>query len=430
MKARHSKTLGARSPKAFRAQIPSSKSYTHRALVLAALRPGTTRVENGLVCDDTERLAQALDGFAGLRVRRADGGFIVERSRARLGAPATECFLGGAGTPARLLMSFAAAQEGATLVSGNERLRERPMGGLIAALRHAGVRVEELGRPGCLPVRIHGGPISSRVWRVQGGVSSQFTSALLYLAAQQAQSVEIRIEGEQVSRPYVDMSLALFNEHGIRTERLGEDVIRVQPGVPASPAIRVEPDASGMSYFLAAAAISGTTVEIQGIGTRSAQGDVGFARALERMGCRVELEEQRIVVQGRELHGIDIDMRALPDVALTLAAVAAVAKGPTRITNLANLRLKECDRIHAAATELARLGATVEEGADFLVIQPGARLLPARIATYDDHRVAMAFAVLGLVSAGIEIEDPGCVTKSFPGFWDELERFRSHHAAG
>jgi 3-phosphoshikimate 1-carboxyvinyltransferase len=424
--------LKKHNPAAFTAAIPGSKSYTNRALVIAAMRRGTTEVTGGLDCEDTQRLAAALASFVGLSVAPTPAGFRVERTQDVLGAPAKELHMGAAGTPARFLLAFSAAATGATVVTGTPRLCERPMGDLLATLRALGIRCECLGREGCLPVRVHGGRPSTRAWRIHGGVSSQFTSALLLYASQQppGEPIRIQIEGHQVSRPYVEMTRAMMGECGLRAERVREDVLAVTPAMPSAATIPVEADASGMSYFLAAAAVTGTTVEIPGIGGGSAQGDVGLARAFERMGCELELGARAIRLTGGALRGIDIDMETMPDVVLTLAAVAARAQGTTRITNIANLRLKECDRIHAAASELARLGVEVEEGADHLVIHPPGALKSAAIHTYDDHRVAMAFAVLGLVQPGITIEDPECVAKSFPGFWHELARFTRHHHGG
>jgi len=422
-------TLTRRSAQPFVARIPGSKSYTNRALVLAAMRPGTSEVSGALDCEDTQRLAAALRSFGGLEVTQTPEGFRVVRSRETLAAPAQELHMGAAGTPARFMLAFAAAAEGATVVTGTPRLCERPMGDILAALRGMGIRCECLAQEGCLPVRVHGGKPSTSRWSIQAGVSSQFTSSLLLFASQQhgLGPITITLEGNQVSRPYVEMTRAMMKECGLSAERVQEDVIVVTPARPSAARIAVETDASGMSYYLAAAAVTGTTVEIPGIGGGSAQGDVGLARAFERMGCTLALGARSIVITGGELRGIDIDMETMPDVVLTLAVVAARARGTTRITNIANLRVKECDRIAAAASELTRLGAKVEEGPDFLVIHP-APLVPAQIHTYDDHRVAMAFAILGLVHAGVTIEDPGCVAKSFPGFWAELERFTRHHA--
>lgn len=420
--------LRARNQTPFTARIPGSKSYTNRALLLAAMRMGTTEVVGGLDCDDTQRLMQALDAFGGLSVTKVPGGFRAVRTQQRLTAPAQEVHMGAAGTPARFMLAFAAAADGSTVVTGTPRLCDRPMGDLLAALRAVGIRCDCLAKPDCLPVRVHGSSPQSRRWRIHAGVSSQFTSSLLLFASQQPGApIEVALDGNQVSRPYVEMTRAMMTQCGIRTERKGEDTIVVHPGAPQLDRIQVEADASGMSYFLALAAVTGTTVEIPGIDDTSAQGDVGLAKAFAQMGCKVEFERGRIRIRGGDLRGIDIDMETMPDVVLTLGAVAARAKGSTRITNIANLRVKECDRIHAAAAELTRLGQRVEEGPDWLVIQPSGVLKPAQVHTYDDHRVAMAFSILGLLQPGIAIEDPKCVTKSFPDFWNEFDRFRAHH---
>jgi 3-phosphoshikimate 1-carboxyvinyltransferase len=350
----------------------------------------------------------------------------VERREGRLGAPDGPLYAGGAGTPARFLLAFAAAVEGSSVVTGNARLCERPMGDLIDALRGLGIRVESQATPGCLPVRVTGGEIASRSWSIQGSVSSQFVSSLILLAAQQQEPVEVASTGHLASMPYVQMTLRMLADHGIRSETRG-DRFTIYPAIPQNDVIPVEVDASAMSYFLVAAAITGTTVRIEGIDSGSAQGDVGLARALERMGCTLTEEKRSLTLTGGPLHGIDIDMETMPDVVLSLAIAAGVAEGETRITNIANLRVKECDRIHAAASELVRVGIDAEQGEDFLVIRPGADLRPARVETYDDHRVAMSFGLYRLLADGIEIEEPACVAKSFPGFWQELARFVAHH---
>jgi 3-phosphoshikimate 1-carboxyvinyltransferase len=423
--------LPSTSREPFVARIPGSKSYTVRALVLAAMRMGTTAVAGALDSDDTRRLARALGSFGGLQVEPRPDGFRTTRTAAVLEAPAAALDLGGAAAPARFLLAFAAAAHGATVVTGSARLCERPMGDLIATLRAIGIRCDCLGSPDRLPVRVHGGAPAGRSWRIGAGVSSQFTSALLLYASQlPGGPVEIALVDGQVSQPYVEMTRAMLRQCGIGTERRGDDRIVVHPAAPQLARIVVEPDASSMSYFLAAAAVTGTAVEIPGIGEGSVQGDVGLVHAFARMGCAVALAPDRIRLAGGPLRGIDLDMGAMPDVVLTLAAVAARARGGTRITNVANLRVKECDRIQAAAAELARLGQRVEQGPDWLAIEPAGRLQPGRVHTYGDHRVAMAFAVLGLLQDGIEIEDPACVDKSFPGFWQEFERFGAHHAGG
>ena len=239
--------------------------------------------------------------------------------------------------------------------------------------------------------------------------------------------VTVLVEDKVVSKPYVQMTIGVMGACGIRVTEVSPDYYVVHCGMPQSSVIDIEADASGMSYFLAAAAITGTKVVIPHIGAGSAQGDVGFAKVLEKMGCELAITADSITLTGMPLHGVDVDMDTMPDTVLTLAAVAALAKGPTRITNIANLRVKECDRIHAAATELQRLGVDAEQGPDFLIVRPTGAVKPAVVETYDDHRVAMCFAILGLLHPGIDIVNPHCVGKSFPGFWDELSRFQRHH---
>ena len=422
--------LEGRNSETYVAAIPGSKSYTNRALVIAAMRMGTTHVTNGLICDDTVRLAKALDSFVGLSVTQTDDGFRVERSQERVGAPAGPCDMGGAGTPARFMLAFAASAEGETVVTGNARLCERPMGDILDAMRNMGLTVDCEGTDGCLPARVHGGAPTTKEWKIRGDVSSQFTSSLILYASQQAEGpISIHVEGTIVSRPYVEMTLSMMGKCGLRAERTSDRDFVVHPGAPQSDTVAVEVDASGMSYYLAAAAITQTTVEIRGIGGDSAQGDVGLARAFESMGCELTVGDDFLRLTGKPLRGIEIDMDTMPDVVMSLAMAAAVAEGTTKVVNIANLRVKECDRIHATAAELTKLGGNVEEGEDFLVIHPQP-LSGASIHCYDDHRVAMAFGTLGLVVDGVEIEDPDCVVKSFPNFWDEMARFRAHHGEG
>jgi 3-phosphoshikimate 1-carboxyvinyltransferase len=416
-------------PAPFAARIPGSKSYTNRALVIAAQRRGTTRIEGALHSEDTDLLAECLDGFGGLTVCKTGSGFAVTRCRDRLQAPERELYIGGAGTPARFLLSFAAAAEGATVIKGNPRLNERPMHHLLESLSAMGVRYECLDGEGHLPVRVWGGPVAARDWIVDGSVSSQFVSSLLIFAAQQSEGlIAVTVPGHLVSKPYVDMTAQMLRDCGIQVERAqGRKSWTIHPAEPRPERIKIEVDASGMSYFLAAAALTRTKVIIPGIGEGSAQGDVGFARVLGKMGCKLRFHEDSIEIEGGPLTGVDVDMEEMPDTVLTLAAVASQAKGETRITNIANLRVKECDRIHAAVTELRRLGVNAEDGPDFIVIRPTGRIVPATVHTYNDHRVAMSFGLLRLLHDGIGIENEGCVAKSFPGFWAELSRFVAHH---
>lgn len=409
--------------------IPGSKSYTNRGLILAAQRLGTTVVKNALICDDTLYLAQALDKFDGLTVRRDGGDFIVTRSAQTLGAPAEPLFVGGAGTPARVLLSFAGTVSGETTITGNARLCERPMGDLLDAFDRIGVTYRCLARRGCLPVTVVGSRPATNRWSVNGSVSSQFVTSLLLFAAQQLDldQVEVTVTGEMVSRSYIGMTVAMMRDCGIQVASDGDRHFCVVPGRPNSAEIKIEVDASGMSYLLTAAAITGTTVVIPGIGRRSVQGDVGLVGAYQRMGCNAALDEDQIMLTGGSLEGIDIDMDRMPDVVLSLAIAATQARSPTRIRNIGNLRVKECDRIAAIANELGRLGMTTEEGSDWLVIHPGRPTRGAVIRTYDDHRVAMAFSLLALLYEGLSLDDYDCVSKSFPGYWDEMARFLAHH---
>jgi 3-phosphoshikimate 1-carboxyvinyltransferase len=432
--------LSQTNPDPFIAQIPGSKSFTNRALIIAAQRQGTTVIENALHADDTDGLARCLGLFGGLETEKTATGYRVTRTAARLTAPTQALHIGAAGTPARLLLSFAAAADGDTIITGNQRLCERPMDHLLQSFDTIGVRYECLGTKGCLPVKVYGSQVTTRQWPINSQVSSQFVSSLLLFAAQQPSPdpVTVTVTDHLVSRPYVEMTVQSMQNCGIEVEVTGPKSWTVTPGQANSETIVVETDASGMSYFLAAAAITQTQIIIPSIGRHSIQGDVGFVQVLGDMGCTVALQENTIELTGAPLRGIAVDMETMPDVVLTLAAVAAHATGTTQVMNIANLRVKECDRISAAITELRRLGVAGEEGEDWLAVhsQGGStdpnipktqNILPASIHTYDDHRVAMAFALMGLLHEGLVIEDPDCVAKSFPSFWQEFDRFCAHH---
>lgn len=429
METRTLTPLKKTNPTPFIAGVPGSKSFTNRALIIAAQRQGTTMIENALHAQDTDGLARCLGQFRGLETEKTETGYRVTRTADRLTAPQEELHIGAAGTPARMLLSFAASATGETIITGTKRLCERPMGHILEAFSKIGVRYECLQTEGCLPVKVYGSEISTRQWPIDGSVSSQFVSSLLLLAAQQpsAEPVTVTVTGNLVSRPYVEMTLQSMNNCGMTVEQAGPQAWRVTPGAPTAEKIVVETDASGMSYFLAAAAMTQTNVVIPRIGRHSIQGDVGFAKVLGDMGCLVTFNDDTIELTGAPLQGVDVDMEVMPDVVLTLAAAAAHAKGSTKVTNIANLRVKECDRIHATVAELQRLGVPAEEGEDWLAIHPNGTVSPGQVHTYDDHRVAMSFALLGLLYNGVVIEDPACVAKSFPRFWDELDRFYAHH---
>lgn len=425
------KPLTKRNPEPFSARIPGSKSYTNRALLLGAQRMGTTEIVGALHSQDTIYLGEALNQFGGLEVSKTENGFLINRTAEILQAPQKELYLGGAGTPVRLMLSFAIAAQGSSVITGNARLCERPMKHLLQAFDNMGVKYECLGTPGCLPVRVTGAPVQTKHWSIDGSISSQFVTSLLLFAAQQKTDgpITISIVDKLVSEPYIEMTLSMLENYGIRCEHKNLREFVVYPGQINKDKITVEVDASGMSYFLAAAPLTQSRVIIPGIHLKSAQGDVGLAHAFEKMGCRLETGEDHILLDGTNtvLTGLNIDMERMPDVVLTLAAIAWRANTPTHITNIANLRVKECDRIHAASAELQRLGVKVDEGQDNFKVYPADSVKSCLINTYDDHRVAMAFGLLKLLYDGIEIEEPECVSKSFPNFWQELARFYDHH---
>ncbi|GAA4655964.1 3-phosphoshikimate 1-carboxyvinyltransferase [Streptomyces chumphonensis] len=410
---------------------PGSKSYTNRYLAIAALSGRETLIEGALLSDDTRYFASAVAAFGHVRttIDEERSSILVEPTGDAMRAPAEDVYMGGAGTPLRFLIAMAGHAEGTTTITGNARMQERPMGDLLSALPMLGVEAVAVRGNGSPPVRVTGGTFLGGRTRISGTVSSQFTSSLLINSVHAANDTRIEVVDELISQPYVDMTIAALAEMGVRIEREGYRSFTVPCGQqPRGGRVTVEPDASGMSYLLAAAAVTEGEVAIPGIGADSRQGDVGLAEVLERMGCRVQLNGDSVTLKGGPLRGVDIDMEAMPDVVPTLAVVAAFAEGDTRITNIASLRVKECDRIAAVTNELRRMGITVHESADAMHIVGG---VPrgAGVETYDDHRIAMSFAVAGLRTEGVTIKDPGCVAKSFPGFWRVLDQLHPGKAS-
>ncbi|MFI0942723.1 3-phosphoshikimate 1-carboxyvinyltransferase [Streptomyces sp. NPDC021020] len=403
--------------------VLGSKSYTNRYIAIAALSGKPTVIDGALLSDDTQYLANAVAAFGHVRttIDHDAARITVEPTGEPMRAPAEDIFVGGAGTPLRFLISMAGHAEGTTVITGNQRMQERPMGDLLAALPALGVDATAVRGNGSPPIRVVGGSFNGGATSISGQVSSQFTSSLIINALRAARDTEITIADELISKPYVEMTLAALAEMGVTVERDGYRRFTVPAGQSARGGqVTVEPDASGMSYFLAAAAVTGGRVTIPGIGASSHQGDVHLVEALERMGCQTDVKDTSITLSGGPLLGIDIDMEAMPDVVPSLAIVAAFAQGTTRITNIASLRVKECDRIAAVTTELRKMGITVEEFPDAMHITGGTPH-GAVIDTYDDHRIAMTFAIAGLRTEGVVIKDPGCVAKSFPSFWRTLD---------
>ena len=409
-------------PERIDADLPGSKSYTNRALLLAALAGGRSTLSNALFSDDTERMIECLR-FLGMEViTDPELSKIVVNGEGRpVRVPDESLDCGNAGTAIRFLAPFCALGPGPSILTGNARMRERPILDLVEGLRGLGVDAVDVEGTGCPPIRIEGGGIPGGACKISGSRSSQYFSALLLSAARMERGLVIDVEGDLVSKPYIDMTLDILSKFGIDAENESYQRLIVQPGQePKAIEYTVEGDASGASYFFAAAAVSGKTVSVGPLPADTKQGDRDFVLLLERMGCSWKQVGDRIELTGAPLRGIEADLHGMSDTAQTLAVVALFAEGPTTIRNVANMRIKETDRIAALNAELTKLGARVEEFEDGLTIHPNPPYKAAPIATYDDHRMAMSFAVAGIRIPGIEILDPRCVAKTFPDFFERF----------
>lgn len=406
---------------------PGSKSLTNRYLTCLSLADGAGTLEHAGLCDDTERMLAGLRalGIAG-RVATPPPTITVEGCRGNLPADEGTVDAGLAGTAMRFLTALACLGTGRYVLDGAPRMRQRPIGALVDALRNLGAGIGYAGQDGYPPLTVGGRGLPGGHVTFERPPSSQYVSALLMVAPYARRDVYIEINGGLVSRPYVDMTLDVMRELGVEVVD-SEDATRFI--VPSSQRYRpgtyaVEPDASGATYLWAAAAITGGRVRVDGLTLASRQGDAAFVRILEQMGCGVQEGSDYLEVRGPaagKLRAIDVDLNTMPDTVQTLAVVALFARGTTRVTNVANLRIKETDRLAALATELTKLGATVDTTADGITITPpDGPLRPATIATYDDHRMAMSFAVAGVVVDGLRIAEADCVSKSFPSFYEVL----------
>lgn len=411
-------------------RVPGSKSITNRALVLAALssKSESCELRGALRSEDTEVMVGALQAL-GYRIRMEWSRFEVRVRRnpsARL-IPAREAdlFLANSGTSMRFLTAMVSLGHGRYRLDGVARMRERPLEDLLAALHQLGVEAVSERGTGYPPVLIAANGLRGGRVRIQGDVSSQFLSGLLLAATQADADVMIEVAGPLVSRPYVAMTVQMIRQFGGRIEANAALTLFQVPGLQALSCSQygIEPDASSASYFFAAAAISQGEIEVPALTMRSLQGDIGFVNVLEEMGCHIGRGKAGITVKGWPLHGVEVDMNDISDTVMTLAAVALFADGPTTIRNVAHIRHKETDRLAALATELRRLGATVAEFADGLTITPGP-LHGAAVETYNDHRMAMSLALVGLRVPGVVIKNPACVAKTYPHFFNDLERLR------
>ncbi len=406
-------------------RVPGSKSLTNRALLIAALANGTTHLTNALFSDDSHYFAKALQtlGFD-LHLDEEKLEMSVMGLGGKIPSRKAELFIGNAGTAARFLSAFLTLGNGEYILDGEPRMRERPIGDLIAALNQLGVELE--AKNNCPPVEIFAKGLHGGKTTIAGDISSQFLSALLMVAPYAQSSIEVTLSTELNSKPYVDMTIAIMKEFGVEIERDGYERFTIQPSsfFPLS-SYSIESDASAASYFFAAPAICGGTVRVENISRKSLQGDIGFLDVLKQMGCEIKEGSDFIEVTGaRVLRGVDVDMRDIPDTAQTLAAIAPFADSATKIRGIASARVKETDRVHATCVELDRLGVQVEEHDDGMTIHPCQTFKPANVQTYNDHRMAMAFSLIGLRFDGVTIENPGCVSKTFPNYFEVLDSLR------
>lgn len=401
---------------------PGSKSITNRAVVCAALADGSSVLHGVLDSDDTRVMFTALEqlGVAIAWDREAAVMRIVG-SGGRLRPGPLELYAENSGTTLRFLAAVVALGQGLYRLDGNARMRQRPIAGLIDALGRLGVSIHAESDTGCPPIRIDAVGIPGGRTLVAGDVSSQFLSGLLLAAPYAANVVDVQVSTELVSSPYVAMTESVMEAFGVRVKSDSGGHYRVLPAKYHGRDYSIEPDASAATYFWGAAAVTGGEVTVDGLSRASLQGDTAFVDCLAGMGCEVQESQSGLLVRGGTLRGIDVDLRDLSDTVPTLAVVALFADGPTTIRGVSHVRHKESDRLGDLARELRRLGANVEEHSDGLTITPGT-LRGSRLATYDDHRLAMAFALVGLRVPGVEIENPECTAKTYPRFFEALER--------
>jgi 3-phosphoshikimate 1-carboxyvinyltransferase len=400
--------------------VPGSKSYTHRILIAAALSDGICTITNGLKSEDTLLTLDALRQM-GIAIDVIDNRFIVHGEKGRLRPCSDPVYLGNSGTSMRLLSAVAALGQGRYTLTGTKRMQERPIQDLLDGLVQMGVTARSINHTGCPPVEVNGGSISGGDVSLKCGVSSQFLSALLLVAPYTQNGVDINIIEGPVSKPYVDMTIDVMEEFGVKINRDGYRSFAVAGGqIYRAGSYEVEPDCSQAGYFWAAAAITGSKIKVRGTTPKTRQGDVRFTQLLEYMGCKISYETDGISVTGGPLSAVTADMADMPDMVPTLAVVAAFAEGTTKIENVAHLKAKESDRLGSVVHELSKMGIEASCSDTGMKIKGGSPK-GTIIDTYGDHRMAMSFALAGLNVPGILIMDENCVEKSFPEFWNVFE---------
>jgi 3-phosphoshikimate 1-carboxyvinyltransferase len=403
-------------------QLPPSKSYTNRALIAAALADGSSTIQNPSCGDDSQYLIQALRDL-GIIIDEQPSCLMIEGTNGIIRPSSKELFIGNAGTAMRFLTSLAALVRGETVLTGDDQMLKRPINDLLDAIRAAGIRCESAN--GFPPVKIHGGNFVGGYINMKASISSQFVSSILLAAPYANHTVNLHMVGKVSSMPYIDMTLHVMREFGGQVDFIAPSTYIIHNTERyIGHTQTIESDASSATYFGAAAAITGGHVEFSNLSTDSLQGDIRFLEILAQMGCRVSERDGTVSVQGGDLIGIEIDMNDLPDCVPTLAIAAMFARGSTTITNIGHLKFKESDRLKALSVEMAKLGAKIELSDDSITIHPRS-LHGATIETYNDHRMAMSFAVAGLRVPGVIINNPNCVTKSFPNFWEEFQKLES-----
>uniref|UniRef100_A0A7S2RH55 3-phosphoshikimate 1-carboxyvinyltransferase n=1 Tax=Mucochytrium quahogii TaxID=96639 RepID=A0A7S2RH55_9STRA len=414
-------------------QVPGSKSITNRALILAALRDGTTVLKGVLHSDDTKHMRNALTAMGISIEQTGPTELVVKGGVSKLKKPEKEIFIGNSGTSVRFLTAFCALVPGDVTLVGDEHMSVRPIADLVGALTQIGIQVD--CPTGCPPITIKGGKFPGGKVTMDGKKSSQYFSALMLSGGHATGDIEIQVEGKLVSLPYVTMTMKMVECFGGRVTHNAEKnsfiVHKIQSAVEsAEKTYVIEPDASSASYPFAMAAATGSSITVPDLTRASMQGDFGFVDVLEKMGCSIEIGPDYTKVTGptTELKGIDVDMHHISDTVMSLAAIAPLCNSPVTITNVANIRIKETDRLIATVNELKRLGQHVEYGEDWLKITPVLPLTPAKVECYSDHRIAMAFGILGLAKPGVTITDPACTAKTYPGFWEDLDRLRNQAA--